>query len=79
MGNFQVIDALSFLFKLEKLPVEHLNGFILLLREGGELQNFLELLMGNSSSRTQKNSPTGVAKASASMVGGIFTIATMSC
>jgi hypothetical protein len=37
MGNFQVCDALSILFKLEKLIVEHLEGFILLLKEGGEL------------------------------------------
>jgi hypothetical protein len=37
MGNFQVGDVLSILFKLEKPPIEHLEGFILLLREGGEL------------------------------------------
>ncbi len=37
MGNFQVYDALSILFKLEKPHVEHLEGFILMLREGGEL------------------------------------------
>jgi hypothetical protein len=37
MGSFQVCDALSILFKLEKLPVEHLEGFILLPREGGKL------------------------------------------
>jgi hypothetical protein len=38
MGSFQVCDARSILFKLEKPHVEHLEGFILLLREGGELQ-----------------------------------------
>jgi hypothetical protein len=38
MGSFQVCDALSILFKIEKPPVEHLEGFILLLREGGKLQ-----------------------------------------
>jgi hypothetical protein len=38
MGNFQVCDALNILFKLEKPPVEHFEGFIFLLREGGELQ-----------------------------------------
>jgi len=40
MGNFQVCDAMSILFKLEKPHVEHIEGFILLSREGGELQNF---------------------------------------
>ncbi len=44
MGNFQVYDALSILFKLEKPPVKHLEGFILLLREGGELQFFFKTL-----------------------------------
>jgi hypothetical protein len=37
MGSFQVCDALSILFKLDKPPVEHLEGFILLPKEGGEL------------------------------------------
>jgi len=37
MGNFQVYDALNILFEFEKPHVEHLEGFILLLREGGEL------------------------------------------
>jgi hypothetical protein len=36
-GSFQVCDALSILFKLEKPLTEHLEGFILLSREGGEL------------------------------------------
>ncbi len=40
MGNFQVCDALSILFELENLPVKHLEGFILLSKEGGELQIF---------------------------------------
>jgi hypothetical protein len=40
MGNFQVCDALSILFKLEKPPIEHLESFILLPNEGGELQIF---------------------------------------
>jgi hypothetical protein len=44
MGNFQVCDALSILFELEKLLVEHLEGSILLLREGSELQNFFRIL-----------------------------------
>jgi hypothetical protein len=37
MGSFQVCDALNILSKLEKPFVEHLEGFILLPREGGEL------------------------------------------
>jgi hypothetical protein len=40
MDNFQICDALSILFKLEKPLVEHLEGFILLSKEGGKLQNF---------------------------------------
>ncbi len=35
--GFQVCDALSIVFKLEKLFVKHLEGFILLLKEGGKL------------------------------------------
>jgi hypothetical protein len=37
MNSFQVYDALSILFKLEKPPVEHLEGYILLPKKGGEL------------------------------------------
>jgi hypothetical protein len=37
MNNFQVCDALGIFFELEKPLVEHLEGFILLSREGGEL------------------------------------------
>jgi len=70
---------LGILFEFEKPPVEHLEGFILLLREGGELQKFSELLTGNSSSRIRENSPTGSAKASTLVVGGMFAIAAMSC
>jgi hypothetical protein len=57
MGSFQVCDALSIFFKLEKTLIEHLEGFIFLPKKGGELQNFLELFTGNFSSRTRKNSP----------------------
>jgi hypothetical protein len=42
VGNFQVYDALGIVFELEKPPIEHLEGFILLLREGGELQIFFK-------------------------------------
>jgi hypothetical protein len=40
MGNFQVYDALSILFELEKPLVKHLEGFILMPKKGGELQFF---------------------------------------
>jgi hypothetical protein len=51
MGNFQVYDVLNIFFKLEKLLVEHFEGFILLTKESGELQKFSKLLIENSSSR----------------------------
>jgi hypothetical protein len=80
MGNFQVYDALSIFFELEKLHVEHLDGFIFLSRESGELQNFFfELLTRNSNLKTRKNSPTRSAKVNASTMGGMFVVATMSC
>jgi len=44
MDNFQVFDAPSILFKLEKPPIEHFEGFILLPKEGGELQIFFKTL-----------------------------------
>jgi hypothetical protein len=37
VGNFQVGDALSILFEFEKPSIEHLEGFILLPKKGGEL------------------------------------------
>ncbi len=40
MDSIQVCDALSILFNLEKPPLKHLEGFIFLPREGGELHNF---------------------------------------
>jgi len=40
---------------------------------------FSKLLTRYYNSRTRKNSPTWLAKASASMVGGLFAIATMNC
>jgi hypothetical protein len=42
MGSFQVSDALGILFEFEKPLVKHLEGFILVPREGGELQIFFE-------------------------------------
>jgi hypothetical protein len=38
MGSFQICDALSILFKLEKPLVKHLEGFVFLPKKGGELQ-----------------------------------------
>jgi hypothetical protein len=70
MGNFQVYDDLSILFKLEKPPIEHLEGFILLPKEGGKLQIFLELLTRNSSSKIRKNYPIRSTKAIALMCNG---------
>ncbi len=43
VGNFQVYDALGILFEFEKPLVEHLEGFILLPREGGELQKIFKI------------------------------------
>jgi hypothetical protein len=37
VGNFQVCDVLGIFFEFEKPSVEHLEGFILLPRKGGEL------------------------------------------
>jgi hypothetical protein len=44
MGSFQVCDALSIFFKLDKALIEHLEGFIFLSKEGGELQNLFRTL-----------------------------------
>jgi hypothetical protein len=79
MGNFQVYDALSIFFELEKLLVEHLEGFILLSREGGELQIFFKTFNWKFQLKNSKEFPVGLVKAGASMVGGIFVIATMNC
>jgi hypothetical protein len=78
MGNFQVCDALNIFFELEKPLVEHSKGFILLPREGGELQKFFRTF-NQKFILKNLNSPTGPTKASASMVGGMFAVTTMSC
>ncbi len=44
MGNFQVWDVFSILFKLEKPLVKPLEGFIFLPKEGHELQNVFRTL-----------------------------------
>ncbi len=40
---------------------------------------FSQLLIGNSNSRTQKNSPIGSTKAGALMVKGMFAVVAMNC
>jgi len=40
MGSFQVCDALNIVFEFETPFVEHLESFIILLKEGGEVQIF---------------------------------------
>ncbi len=47
VGRFQVCDALGILFEFEKPPVEHLEVFILLPKEGGELQKFFKTFDSN--------------------------------
>jgi hypothetical protein len=37
MGSFKFYDAMSIPFKLDKPHVEHLESFVLLSKEGGEL------------------------------------------
>jgi hypothetical protein len=62
MGNFQVCDALSILFKLEKPPVKHLEGFILLLKKGGELQIFLKTFNRKFQLKNSKEFPHWISK-----------------
>ncbi len=50
-----------------------------MLNEGGKLQKNSKLLTEKSSSRIQKNSPIGLTKDGASMVGGMFAVIVMSC
>jgi len=78
MGNFQVYDALSTLFELEKPPIEHLEGFILLSIEGGKLQKKFRTLNQKFQLKNSKEFPHWINKASASMVGGMFVVAVMS-
>ncbi len=62
MSSFQVCDALSILFKVEKPPVKHLEGFILLSREGGELQNFFRILNWKFQLKNSKAFPHWINK-----------------
>ncbi len=62
MGSFQVDDALGILFEFEKSPVEHLEGFILLSREGGELQNFFKTFDWKFQLKNSKEFPHWISK-----------------
>jgi len=62
MGSFHVSNALSILFKLEKLPVEHLGGFIFLLKEGDELQIFFKSLNRKLQLKNLKEFPHWISK-----------------
>jgi hypothetical protein len=62
MGSFQVYDALSIFFKLKKPPIEHLEGFILLPKEGGELQNFFRIFHQKFQLKNLKEFPHWINK-----------------
>ncbi len=62
MGNFHVYDALNILFKLEKLPIKHLEGFILPPREGGELHNLFRTLHWKFQLKNLKEFPHWINK-----------------
>jgi hypothetical protein len=62
VGSFQVGDALGILFEFEKPPVEHLEGFILLSREDGELQNFFRTFDWKFQLKNSKEFPHWISK-----------------
>ncbi len=70
---------MSIFFELEKLLAEHLEGFILMSIEGGELQKNFKTFNWKFQIKNSKEFPIGLVKAGASMVGGIFAVATMNC
>jgi hypothetical protein len=57
MGSFQVCDALSILFELEKPHVKHLEGFMLLPKESGKLQMFFRTLNRKFQFKNSKEFP----------------------
>jgi hypothetical protein len=57
MGSFHVYDALNVLFDLEKPHVEHLEGFILLPKEGGEIQKNFKTLNQKFQLKNSKEFP----------------------
>jgi len=62
MGNFEVYDALSILLKLEKLHVEHLEGFIFLPKESDELQIFFRTFHQKFQFKNSKEFPHWINK-----------------
>ncbi len=62
MGNFQVCDVPNILFKFEKLLVKHLEGFIFLWKEGGELQNFFRTFNHKFQLKDSKKFPHWISK-----------------
>jgi hypothetical protein len=74
MGNFQVYDAFSILFRFEKPPVEYLEGFILLPSESGEMLNFFRTFDRKFQLKNSKEFPHWMTKAGASMMGGLFAV-----
>ncbi len=62
MGSFQVCDVLNILFELDKPHVEHFEGFIPLLREGGELQFFFKTLNRKFQLKNSKEFPHWINK-----------------
>jgi hypothetical protein len=62
MGKFEVCDALSILFKLEKPLVKHFEGFILLPREGGKLHNFFRTFDRKFQLKNSKEFPHWISK-----------------
>ncbi len=77
MGNFQVCDVFIILFKLEKPHIKHLEGFILLPREGGELQNVLRTINRELQLKNSKEFPHWISK-SWCIIGGriVYAIST---
>jgi hypothetical protein len=62
MGRFRVCDVVNILFKLEKPLVEHLEGFILLFKEGGKLQIFFKTLNRKFQLKNSKEFPHWTSK-----------------
>jgi len=53
---------MNIFFKLEKPHVEHLEGFILLPKEGGELQNLFKKIHRKFQLKNSKEFPHWVSK-----------------
>jgi hypothetical protein len=62
MNSFQVCDAFNILFALEKPLVEHLEGFILLPREGSKLQKSFKTLDRKFQLKNSKEFPHWINK-----------------